>query len=100
VRGVVFDLDETLLDRRGSLDTYARLLHSDFSVAATLGPDRFLEEFRIVDDNGRAPREQFAQGLARRCFDGVNAADIAAHSKKTLGALHDSSTALWKCYYC
>lgn len=79
MRGVVFDLDETLLDRRRTLDVYARSLHADFSTAATLDLDRFLEEFHCADDDGRTPRTQFALTLATRCFSRAVPADIAAH---------------------
>lgn len=79
MRGVVFDLDETLIDRRQSLDLYARSLHADFSTAASFDLDQFLHQFHSADDAGRTPRTQFAQALATRCFTGVAPAAIAAH---------------------
>ena len=78
-RAIVFDLDETLLDRRGSLDRYARCLWQAFAANAKLGEDNFGDVFHRLDGNGRVPRPEFFSALSDAAFDDVQADAIAAH---------------------
>ena len=79
MRCVVFDLDETLLDRKGSLDRYAHTLWSAFAAHAKVDERAFPAEFHRLDGNGRIPRPQFFNALSDSAFDGVHADDIAHH---------------------
>ena len=41
-KAIVFDLDETLLDRKGSLDVYARALRTRFESASLFSEREFV----------------------------------------------------------
>jgi phosphoglycolate phosphatase-like HAD superfamily hydrolase len=77
VRGILFDLDETLIDRRTSLERYARTLRTDYS--STLDEDAFVAAFHRLDGTGRVPRPTFFGALARELFVGIDAAAIETH---------------------
>lgn len=78
MRGVVFDLDETLLDRRGSLDVYARRLRSELaSFSSSL--NAFVAEFHRLDADGKTPRGQFFELLASGLLPGVSVGEIRRH---------------------
>ena len=79
MRGVVFDLDETLVDRQGSLSLYAEALHSAFRAFVALPLDEFVAEFHRLDNNGRAPRRQFFDSLAAQTFSGVSSNQLGDH---------------------
>jgi putative hydrolase of the HAD superfamily len=79
MRGVVFDLDETLLDRRGSLDAYARRLRSEFDSRASSALDAFVAEFHRLDADGKTPRTQFFELLASRLLPMLSAGEIQHH---------------------
>jgi FMN phosphatase YigB (HAD superfamily) len=77
-RGVVFDLDETLVDRRLTLDEYARGLLSEFGTAIAR-PEEFVAKFHQFDGNGEVPREEFFSRLASELFTGVTAQHLGSH---------------------
>ena len=79
MRGVVFDLDETLLDRRGSIDSYAKQLHTDLAKFVVMPRAAYLEAFHRLDDYGRAPRELFFQELASQLFADVSPRELQSH---------------------
>ena len=79
VKGVVFDLDETLVDRRTSLDAYARQLYDDFRASTALGQADFVTRFHDLDGFGRVPRAQFFDALSAKTFAGITSAQIAEH---------------------
>jgi HAD superfamily hydrolase (TIGR01662 family) len=68
VKGAVFDLDETLIDRKGSLEVYGRRLYRDLA-AARVSEDAFMHAFHQLDGEGRVPRDVFFAGLARELFE-------------------------------
>lgn len=83
MKGIVFDLDETLVDRRGSLDVYARRLNEAFYESASARGDAFVAEFHRLDGNGRVPRDEFFERLSAKLFKDVTAAQIKAHFEAT-----------------
>jgi putative hydrolase of the HAD superfamily len=83
MKGVVFDLDETLVNRRGSLDLYSQTLFSAFSGSAVVPLGRFVAEFHRLDGNGRVPRDEFFEALAAALFRNVPAQRIKEHFEAT-----------------
>ena len=83
MKGVVFDLDETLVDRRGSLDVYSQTLFSAFSGYAVVPLERFSAEFHRLDGNGRVPRDEFFAALAATLFRNVPTHRIKEHFEAT-----------------
>jgi putative hydrolase of the HAD superfamily len=83
VKGAVFDLDETLVDRRGSLDVYARSLFSVFAGSAVVPADEFVAEFHRLDGNGRVPRDEFFAALAEALLPNVPTHRIQEHFEAT-----------------
>ncbi len=83
MKGVVFDLDETLVDRRGSLSAYARRLNEAFADATVAAGDLFVSEFHRLDGNGRVPRDEFFERLSAVLFKDVSAARIKEHFETT-----------------
>jgi putative hydrolase of the HAD superfamily len=79
MRGIVFDLDETLVDRKGSLSVYARVLYSDFHASIAVSQAEFIEQFHLLDGNGRVPKDQFFDLLASSVFLEVPARRIGEH---------------------
>jgi FMN phosphatase YigB (HAD superfamily) len=77
--GIVFDLDEILLDRKGSLTLYARQLWSSFSSETTYEAREFVEIFHKYDRHGRAPRLEFFRNLQEDAFPELNPSDIGSH---------------------
>jgi putative hydrolase of the HAD superfamily len=79
-RGLIFDLDETLIDRRQTLDAYARALLSEFRLHPSVAsPDAFVAQFHRYDDNGDVPRDEFFDRLASDLFVGVTRQQLGAH---------------------
>jgi putative hydrolase of the HAD superfamily len=85
IRAVVFDLDETLLQRNAAIaafitDQYAR--HAQ--MLAPIGRDRFISRFLAIEDEGRASKARVYPalvaelGLARHAADDLFA-DYTAH---------------------
>jgi putative hydrolase of the HAD superfamily len=62
--GVVFDLDETLIDRHASMLRYADRFWSDFQSEIPVPRPEFLERFLELDGNGYVDRKRFFQALA------------------------------------
>jgi putative hydrolase of the HAD superfamily len=79
MRGVVFDLDETLLDRRGSLGAYACRLRSEFDPRGSSALDAFVAEFHRLDADGKIRRTQFFELLASQLLPTVSAGEIQRH---------------------
>ena len=79
MKGVVFDLDETLVDRRTSLDAYARRLYDEFRASIALEEADFVVRFHELDGFGRIPRERFFDTLSAAAFADVSSAQIAEH---------------------
>jgi len=77
VKGILFDLDETLIDRRRSLDRYARELRT--RLGSRFAEDEFVVRFHRLDGAGRVPRREFFEAIARELFDGATADAIEAH---------------------
>lgn len=78
-QGVIFDLDETLLDRRTSISAYARRLRTDLADRTRLEEEPFVALFHRLDGNGRVDRDRFFSALAAQAFAGVDAARVRAH---------------------
>jgi putative hydrolase of the HAD superfamily len=83
MKGIVFDLDETLVDRRGSLDSYSQKLFSAFSESVVVPLDEFVAEFHRLDGNGRVPRDEFFAALAAALFRNVPTHRIKEHFEAT-----------------
>jgi putative hydrolase of the HAD superfamily len=78
--GVIFDLDETLLDRAASIASYGREFYADFKRYVRDTPETFLVRFRELDGNGYVSRESFFDGLAQYLgAPDVDASVIAGH---------------------
>ena len=77
--GILFDLDETLLDRSGTLQRYAAVLFSDFENSARIGFDEFDRLVTELDDHGVTPREAFFAGLADAAFPDIAAKALEDH---------------------
>lgn len=77
MKGILFDLDETLIDRRGSLDRYARALRA--AHPSRFAEDEFVARFHRLDGNGRVPRRAFFEAIATELLDGVTADALEAH---------------------
>ena len=77
--GIVFDLDETLIDRKGSLRLYARQLWSSFRSETSYKARKFVETFHKDDRNGRAPRLEFFKNLQEDAFPHLSPSDVESH---------------------
>ncbi|MGE0622434.1 MAG: HAD family hydrolase [Pseudomonadales bacterium] len=64
VPGVLFDLDQTLIDRSGSIRAYARLLFSEHAARFDVGEEDFVRRFVMLDGNGYVTRPEFFGRLA------------------------------------
>jgi putative hydrolase of the HAD superfamily len=62
--GVVFDLDETLIDRRASIAAYAETFHLTFENLISENTETFISTFIRLDGNGYIAREKLFQTLA------------------------------------
>jgi putative hydrolase of the HAD superfamily len=64
IRAVVFDLDDTLLDRRRSFEQFARAQWERFShVLQGVHPDEYVRTLIRVDGAGYGPRNELFTGL-------------------------------------
>lgn len=64
VRAVIFDLDGTLLDRRGSFERFVRAQWQRFAnVLAPLEQDRYVQLLREADRDGYGPRSELYSGI-------------------------------------
>ncbi len=83
VDGVLFDLDETLIDRTSSLARYARQLWRKVDGASALDEALFVERFKELDGDGYVPREQFFESLAGLLGDRFDASALSEHYEDT-----------------
>ncbi len=83
MKGVVFDLDETLVDRRGSLNTYSERLFGDFSGSVVVPERQFTAEFHRLDGNGRVSRDEFFASLSSVLLRDVPMLRIKEHFEAT-----------------
>jgi putative hydrolase of the HAD superfamily len=74
--GVLFDLDETLVDRRGSLTRYASKLWQREQQAIALSEPEFIARFHEIDDRARTPRKEFFQRFSAEMLPAFSAADF------------------------
>jgi putative hydrolase of the HAD superfamily len=77
--GVLFDLDETLLDRHSTLLRCASELFNDLESTARVNKGTFLALVEKLDGRGRAPRADFFAGLARDAFDSIAPSQLSDH---------------------
>lgn len=78
--GIVFDLDETLIDRRATLEAYAHRFWRDFDVGRDARQSDFVASFLDLDRNGCTPLPELGARLVQRyprC--GLDAATITGH---------------------
>lgn len=64
VRGILFDLDETLINRRDSLNEYAKRLYADYLSDCGEDFEHFIATFHQLDANGSIRRPVFLNALA------------------------------------
>jgi putative hydrolase of the HAD superfamily len=78
--GVLFDLDETLIDRTATVRRYAAQFFSEHSKRIGLDESGFIRRFMTLDGNGYVARPVFFASVAAE-FPGVgmNAGDIETH---------------------
>ncbi|MGE0623240.1 MAG: HAD family hydrolase [Pseudomonadales bacterium] len=78
--GVLFDLDETLLDRAASVAAYGLKFYSDFESAIESERESFLATFLLLDGQGYVPRERFFESMSNAMgAGGPDAEVIASH---------------------
>jgi putative hydrolase of the HAD superfamily len=78
--GILFDLDETLIDRTASIYDYAARFHSDFARIIRIPPDDFVRDFVRLDGSGYVSRETFFDRLAGYIArPEIGPASIASH---------------------
>ena len=83
VDGVLFDLDETLIDRTSSLARYARQLWRRIDGACALDEASFVARFKGLDGDGYVPRAQFFERLAELLDGRFDALALAEHYEDT-----------------
>ena len=83
--GVLFDLDETLIDRSASIRVYAADFWSKHAPRIELDQAAFIARFVAMDGNGYVPRPEFFERLAQEFAGvGLDAAAIEAHYLETV----------------
>lgn len=76
IRAVLFDLDETLIDRSLAIQAFAADQYRRCAaVLAAIAPERFESDFLEIEDSGRLPKKQVYPRLAERLGLGAGAAD-------------------------
>jgi putative hydrolase of the HAD superfamily len=78
-RAVLFDLDETLHDRRAGIDVYARRLFAEHRTSVALDEAAFVGLFHDLDANGRRPRDELFAGLVAHALRSLDVATLHAH---------------------
>ncbi len=64
IDAVLFDLDETLLDRSGAIHKFVADQYRRFAPALDrIGPKLFAERFLVMEDYGRIPKDQLYPAL-------------------------------------
>jgi len=85
IRAVLFDLDETLIDRSLAIVAFAADQYRRCeAILAGIAPDRFESDFLEIEDGGRLPKKQVYPRLAERLGLAADAAgallaDYTAH---------------------
>jgi len=83
--GVLFDLDETLLDRSASIRSYANDFFIEFSDRIRHSDEAFVRTFIELDGNGYVPREVFFSELADElAAPGLDADSLQGHYFSTI----------------
>lgn len=77
-RALLFDLDETLVDRRGGLVRYAELMWATRAVTMETYED-FVAHVLMLDNNGRTPRHEFFSALSVQCLPEFDALQLRDH---------------------
>jgi putative hydrolase of the HAD superfamily len=77
--GVVFDLDETLVDRRGSLTRYAMALWLAQQDKVLLDENAFVARFHVLDNGGHTSRKVFFERVTNELLPHMAAADFENH---------------------
>lgn len=77
--GVIFDLDETLIDRRASLTIYAANLWRGNSEGMQLSESAFTDLFHEIDDKARTPRAEFFAAIAAQALPNYTASQFEEH---------------------
>ncbi|MDR2062288.1 MAG: haloacid dehalogenase, partial [Acinetobacter sp.] len=62
-KAVIFDLDQTLLDRTTSLKRFLRWQINFFQLVATKDRESFIQHFLELDDNGKVWKDSVYQQL-------------------------------------
>ena len=76
-KAIIFDLDETLVDRKTSLTSYAQRLYAEYQ--PELEEKDFLDTFHRLDGNGRVPRSQFFTALCAETLPMLGHVDLDTH---------------------
>jgi len=78
--GVVFDLDETLIDRRASISVYAETFYQTFNDLIAESAEEFIDTFIQLDGNGYVTRDKLFQSLTSHIdHDSLNQQTIEDH---------------------
>jgi len=77
--GVLFDLDETLVNRHASLTRYAASLWQAQRQNVALDEQQFIARFHAIDKGGRTPRKAFFERFTANVLPHVSAADFENH---------------------
>jgi putative hydrolase of the HAD superfamily len=78
VRGVVFDLDETLIDRYLAVHYFAEALWKEYISDAEDVPASFIDKVHLLDGYGYAPRERFFESMIESYPDSLLSRQIVA----------------------
>ena len=80
IKAVFFDLDGTLLDRDASAEAYARALHAQLAVAATLAA--FCARFRELHDHGYGDKEALFEALVEEFRLSISPEELVADCRR------------------
>jgi putative hydrolase of the HAD superfamily len=80
IEAVLFDLDETLLDRERAIEAYAGKLHADLGLGCEASA--FIEAFIVLDERGYADKRGMAASLIKAFKIKKNAEWILFHWSK------------------
>ena len=71
MRGVIFDLDETLIDRSLAVTNFADLLWAEYLSHQESSPASFIDKVHALDGHGYTPREMFFELMWENLSDAV-----------------------------
>jgi len=80
MRGIVFDLDETLIDRSLAVTNFAGLLWAEYLSDSAEPEESFIERVRHLDGHGYTPREQFFGLMWDKFSDAVPSRSVIEES--------------------